>query len=234
MSICGELFINIFGIVIYFGAKYMQPIIHFLLSMVAGLGVGLHLLNKTKKFLLIILLAVFATCIDLDHFLPIYQETGVKVFHNIFVFILLPSALFLIFFVYEKNKGTSIGQRSCISLCVMFLGHMFLDSFHGSTLPFLYPIRPGLFTLGSLGFTVDSSFLSLTSEQVILIIWGGIIFCSNLVETVIFNDIEGREYQAIRSNQKKNTKTHPIAVLSGGFSLIKINILNRFWNNVKS
>ncbi len=170
----------------------MQPIEHFFLSLIAGLGVGLHLDNKTRKYLLLILLAFAAASIDLDHILPIYHETGLKIFHNFFVFLVLPFSLFLVFYVYERGKSSTLGQRACLVLSVMFIGHMFLDGVSG-TMPFFYPIRSEMFTMNNMGITVDSAFLTLTSLHVILIIWGVVIIGGNLVETLIHNDVEGSE-----------------------------------------
>ena len=170
----------------------MQPIEHFFLSLIAGLGVGLHLDNKTRKYLLLILLAFAAASIDLDHILPIYHETGLKIFHNFFVFLVLPFSLFLVFYVYERGKSSTLGQRTCLVLSVMFIGHMFLDGVSG-TMPFFYPIRSEMFTMNNMGITVDSAFLTLTSLHVILIIWGVVIIGGNLVENLIHNDVEGSE-----------------------------------------
>jgi len=170
----------------------MQPIEHFFLSLIAGLGVGLHLDNKMRKYLLLIFLAFVTASIDLDHILPIYQETGVKIFHNFFVFLLLPFSLFLVFYMYESGKSSTMGQRACLVLSVMFIGHMFLDGVTG-TMPFFYPIQSEMFTMNNIGITVDSSLLTLTSLHVILIIWGVVIIGGNLVENLIYNDVEGNE-----------------------------------------
>lgn len=171
----------------------MQPIIHFLLSIVVGIGVGLHLDSKIKKYSLILLLAFAATCIDLDHLLPIYQETGIKIFHNVFVFVFFPVALLLIFCVYERGNGSTIKQRSCLLLCVMFVGHMFLDAISESGLPIFYPFRSDRFTVCNLGITIHPSIFTLTSEQVILLIWGAIICFANLYETITYNNVERRK-----------------------------------------
>jgi hypothetical protein len=185
----------------------MQPPVHFLLSIVACLGVGLHLDNKLKKYLLIVLVAITATCIDLDHLLPMYHESNIAIFHNIFVFIMLPAVIFWMFFIYEKKKTTSLGQRVSLLLCVSFLGQMFLDCVLGGTLPLFFPLSSGLFTISNVGIATDSAVFSITSDQMILIIWGAIIFGANMLETLIYNDIEGSEYiQNIRYDNKKKRK----------------------------
>ncbi len=170
----------------------MQPFEHFFLSLIAGLGMGLHLDNKTRKYILLILLAFAAACVDLDHILPMYQDTGVKIFHNFFVFLLLPFSLFLVFYIYERGKSSTTGQRACLVLSVMFIGHMFLDGVSG-TMPFFYPIRSEMFTMSNIDITVDSGLLTLTSLHVTMVIWGVVIIAGNLVESLIFNDVEGHE-----------------------------------------
>ena len=58
----------------------MQPIAHFLLSIVAGLGVGLHLDSRRQKAYLIFFLALITCAIDIDHLLPGYNESGIAIF----------------------------------------------------------------------------------------------------------------------------------------------------------
>jgi hypothetical protein len=204
-SIGGGLFIYISGKSIDSGVEEMQPIVHFLLSLVAGLGVGLHLENKAKKYLLISLLALSTACIDLDHILPIYQETGVKIFHNFFVFVLIPSALFFTFYVKENKKSSTIGQRACMLLSVMFLGHMFLDGASG-TMPFFYPFRSEMFTMSNIGITIEPTLFTLTSLQVVLILWGAVIIGANLLENIIYRDVEGSELFDLDLNNKPQNK----------------------------
>lgn len=167
----------------------MQPIVHFLSSVVAGLCVGLHLKNKIKKCFLILILALITTCIDLDHLLPIYEESGIKILHNMFVLIFFPVGLFLIFYIYEQGKGTSIKQRSCLLLCITFSGHFFLDAISDG-LPVYYPLSSESFTVGNIGISIHPIIFTLTSEQVIIIIWGIIIGLANFYETLTYNEIE--------------------------------------------
>jgi hypothetical protein len=183
----------------------MQTIIHFLLSIVAGLGVGLHLENKVKKYILISLLALSTACIDLDHILPMYSQNGVKIFHNFFVFLLIPAILFFAFYFYENKKGSSIGQRACLVLSVMFVGHMFLDGVSG-TMPFFFPVNSKMFTISNIGFTINPTFFTLTSLHVILIVWGIAIIGANFLETLIYNDVEGSETLIPDLSQKTRIK----------------------------
>jgi membrane-bound metal-dependent hydrolase YbcI (DUF457 family) len=177
----------------------MQPIEHFLLSLIAGIGVGLHLDNIKKKYLIIFILACIATAIDLDHLLPMYTQGGIKAFHNIFLLIFFPVVLFIGASVYESRKGGSIYQRNMLILAVLFVGHMLQDSMTGN-IPLFYPISKGQYTVISLGFTVDSVLFSLTTQQSLLLIWGGIIAFANLVETVIYRCEEGKE-ERIKSSK---------------------------------
>jgi len=177
----------------------MQPIVHFISSIVAGLCVGLHLENKIKKYFLILLLAFTTTCIDLDHLLPIYEESGIKILHNMFVLIFFPVGLFLIFNIYEQGKGTSIKQRSCLLLCIMFSGHFFLDAISDG-LPVYYPLYSESFTVGNIGISIDPILFTLTSEQVIIILWGIIIGLANLYETLTYNEIEMKKTFKLKLN----------------------------------
>ncbi len=209
----------------------MQPIVHLLLSIVAGLGVGLHLENKKRKYLLISLLALAATGIDLDHFLPIYQQNEIAIFHNVFVFLLLPAALFWIFFVYERRIQKSIGQRACLLLCVMFLGHMFLDCIYGGTMRFLYPFKYEMFTIATVGISLDPVYFSLTADQVILIVWGGIVVCANIVETLIFKDVEEKERFELDSmkniRNENGAKSNLPVIISGSLLALKLHFVKR-------
>ncbi|UCG70882.1 MAG: hypothetical protein JSV09_07765 [Thermoplasmata archaeon] len=208
----------------------MQPIVHFLLSMVAGLGVGLHLENKNRKYLLIFLLAFAATCIDLDHLLPMYKENGIKVLHNFFVFIMLPSILFLVFYLYESENKSSRGQRACLLLSVMFLGHMFQDGISG-TMPFFYPLRSEIFTMSSISITLDPTLFTLTSGQVIIIIWGAVILGANILETLIYNDVEGNKMYHLgldRPKARNNKRRSRVFMGIGGIVFIKLHNFLRY------
>ncbi len=201
----------------------MQSIVHFLLSIVAGLAIAPHIENRTKKYSLIFLLALATTSIDLDHFLPFYQETGIKIFHNVFVFVVFPIALFLAFCLYERKKGSSIMQRVSLLLCIMFVGHMFLDAISAGGLPLFYPLSSFKFTIGEMAVASDSPVFSLTSAQVLMLIWGAMIFGANIAETLIYNDVEGHgSYDSwLKSPWKyiKSKKTHLPSFNSGMLSL---------------
>ena len=200
----------------------MQPIAHFLLSIVAGYGVGLHLDNKRHKALMIILFALATCAIDLDHLLPVYNETGIAIFHNAFVFVLFPALLYLTFFIMEREKSTSIKQRSCLILVVMFLGAMFTDGISESGMPLFYPLRTEMYTFINMETTVDPTIFSLSSAQVILIIWGAAIAGANLLETLIYNDVEGKD--SLNSGSKTSQTTYKrrswLPVIIGGIPVI--------------
>ena len=170
----------------------MQPFIHFLISIVAGLGVGLHLEDKKKKYILLCAMAVATAGIDLDHILPIYETVGVKIFHNVFVFVVLPVSLFLLFMVLDKKRESTIRQRAMLGLCVMFAGHMFTDAIT-SGVPLYYPFTSARFTLMDMGVVVDAQIFTLTSWQMIMIFWAVMIMAANLVETMIHKEVEGKE-----------------------------------------
>ena len=203
----------------------MQPIIHFLLSILAGIGVGLHLESKIKKALLILFLALATTSIDLDHLLPIYQESGIKILHNMFVFVVIPVALFLIFYVYEHGKGSTIKQRTCLLLCVMFVGHMFTDSISDG-LPIYYPFQSDTFMVGNIGITIIPDIFSLTSEQMIMIVWATIICWANLLETLTYREVECRKpfklgLSDIRTYSKRMRSWFPAIITSLSFRKVQ-------------
>lgn len=205
----------------------MVPIIHFLLSILAGLGVGLHLENKIKKYSLILLLALAATSIDLDHLLPIYHESGIKIFHNFFVFIAFPVTLLLTFYIYEHRKGSTIKQRTCLLLCVMFAGHMFLDSISGDGLPLFYPFRSEMFMTRNIGITIHPTLITLTSDQVIMIFWAVIICLVNLYETLTYNEVECKKPFVLKLRwfrTKNKAKKSWLPTVIGGLSFRKMQI----------
>ncbi len=190
----------------------MQPIAHFLLSVIAGIGVGLHLKGKVKKYFVILTLALLTTAIDLDHLLPIYTQSGIKAFHNIFVFVFFPVAVFMGSVIYERNKLTTSYQRISILLAVMFVGHMVQDGTTG-TLPLFYPMQEDRYIVAAIGFTVDPVLFSFTSQQSLLLIWGGIIAFANIVETVIFNSVEGKEEEKeLEKSYRKYNLKQPSAI----------------------
>lgn len=171
----------------------MQSIVHFLMSIVAGLCIGIHIESKLKKGSVILLLSIAATSIDLDHLFPIYHQTGMKVLHNFFVFIIFPVIIFFIFCIYEKGKKSSIGQRVCMLLCINFVGHMFLDSITETGMPLFYPFGSDSYSLRNMQIAIDSPVFSLSSQHIILIFWGVIICLANILETLTYNEVEKGE-----------------------------------------
>jgi hypothetical protein len=208
----------------------MQPIVHFLLSIVAGLGIGLHLDNKKDKVMLIFLLALITCAIDADHLLPGYSETGLAIFHNIFVFILLPAELFLVFFILERQKSTSIKQRSALILSVMFMGAMLTDGISESGMPLFYPLRTEMFGFINMRTELDATVFSLTSGQVILILWGCVIAGANLLETLIFNDVEGRSTY-LKKSKAKHARKSWLPVIISGIPIIGLANFNKSYNS---
>jgi hypothetical protein len=200
----------------------MQPIVHFLLSIVAGLGVGLHLESRRQKAYLIIFLALITCAIDLDHLLPGYHESGIAIFHNVFVFILIPAFLYFSFSIMERGKSTSLRQRSALLLVVMFIGAMFTDGISESGMPLFYPLRLEMYTFINMGATVDPTVFALSSSQIILIMWGAAIAGANLLETLIYNEVEGRAPQRSGSEKKEigHKRRSWLPVIIGGFPLI--------------
>jgi hypothetical protein len=198
----------------------MQPIVHFLLSIVAGLGVGLHLDNRRQKALIIFILALATCAIDLDHLLPGYHENGIAIFHNVFVFILLPAELFLLFFIFERQKSTTIGQRSSLIMSVMFLGAMLTDGISETGMPLFYPLRTEMYGFINMQTSMDPTVFSLTSGQVILIFWGMIIVGANLLESLIYKDVEGRNIP-IKEPKQSSPRRSWLPVIMGGMSIIR-------------
>jgi hypothetical protein len=213
----------------------MQPIAHLLLSIVAGLGVGLHLDNRRQKAFIIIFLAIITCAIDIDHLLPGYNETGIAIFHNVFVFILIPAFLYFTFFILERQKSTSLKQRSCLILVVMFLGAMFTDGITDSGMPLFYPIRSEMFGFINMETTLDATLFSLSSAHVILIIWGIAIAGANLLESLIYNDVEGQNIQSPQSKVGKTASKRKswLPVIIGGFPLIGFSSSNDLKMNEK-
>lgn len=166
----------------------MTPIIHFLASIVAGIGIGLH---YKRKYSLILLLAFIALFPDLDHFIPTMGQ-GIKAFHNVYVFFTLPLIIFLICYLYEltRKEGSTKYQRIGLVFFVMLVGHMFLDGIEGGAMTLYFPLSTEQFVLSDISFSPHPYF-ALSSAQTLLIIWGAIILATNLIETRIYNRHEG-------------------------------------------
>ncbi len=200
----------------------MQPIAHFLLSIVAGLVVGLHLDSRRQKACIIVLLALVTCAIDIDHLLPGYNESGIAIFHNVFVFVLVPASLYFMFSIMERGKSTSIKQRSTLLLVVMFLGAMFTDGISESGMPLFFPLRPEMYTFINMETAVDPTLFALSSSQVILVMWGIAIAGAKLLETLIYNDVEDRCPKIAGSGEKKMDQKRRswLPVIIGGLPLI--------------
>ena len=75
---------------------------------------------------------------------------------------------------------------------------------------------------------MDPAVFSLTSDQMILIIWGVIIFGANILETLIYNDIEKNEYihhtTSDNTAEGKDTKSHLSVIFQAGLYFTRIQL----------
>jgi len=166
----------------------MNPLIHFLASIVVGIGVGLH---HKRKYTIILVLASLCLFVDLDHLIG-GPKADSYMFHNVFVFITLPLTIFLVCYLYEvvKREGSTKYQRISLVFIVMLVGHMFLDGIDGGAMALYYPLSSNQYVLSDISFE-PHPYVSLSSEQTLLLIWGLIILATNLIETRIYKRHEG-------------------------------------------
>lgn len=169
----------------------MVPIVHFVASFLIGIFIGFH---SKHRLVVITCLSSILGLIDLDVFFSLYKTDGIRVFHNVYVFATIPLLAFLIAYVAENLLQTksTFWQRSTLTLFVMMLGHMFLDLADGASLSLQYPLDSTSYVLSEgLGFTVNE-YVSFTPEQSLLFVLIIIITFVHILETAIFNGVEGK------------------------------------------
>lgn len=137
----------------------MSPAVHFTISLLIALCLGI---KTSRKAATVLLLAFIGMAPDLDHFLPTIN--GASLFHNTLFLGVVP--LFLLIFIHlvETNKDgdTSFYQRFLIGVTVILMGHLILDLIDGNVI--------------QLGFFANSVSLSIPDSALLENSTQGVIF----------------------------------------------------------
>lgn len=156
----------------------MDSLFHFILAILAGMAVGLHMKHGFRN---IVFIALIAVLIDVDHFM----FGGRSLFHNIFT-LLIPIGLFLFFYHFEKGKIKY--QSLSLILFAVLVSHFAADLFYGNSLPLLWPFSQTPFALPEwlMVKLVGTPYLIVSKEAIALLLGGGIIMLTHFVEDFIY------------------------------------------------
>jgi len=162
----------------------MDTLFHFVFPLIIILAARPNIKHKITIAIIFALLA--SLFIDLDHFGPLLAR---GTFHNVFVTLLIPAALFVLAMKFEK-KGNNFKNMSLILLLVLF-SHPIADMFTEGGVALFYPITDqrfdftGLSVLspipintGSDAYIVSTAGVGLTIYFLMLL---GIIFVEDFV-----------------------------------------------------
>jgi membrane-bound metal-dependent hydrolase YbcI (DUF457 family) len=181
----------------------MDTLSHFVLSVLAGMAVGLH---RKHKLTYVVLVSFLAVLIDVDHFLvPLGYETYYRSMHNIFVAILLPFLLFLLAAYVERKSARYRLQTFFLLLTIMLTGHLIADMLE-SPVKIFYPVSSMDVSLPNVSFEATESF----SSQVIgprgigMAAYAAIIMAGAIVhDTVYHRKKQGLSYaEALKHTMK--------------------------------
>jgi lysylphosphatidylglycerol synthetase-like protein (DUF2156 family) len=159
----------------------VDSLFHFVFAFIAGMAVNVKLRHKAGW---VALVALAAVAIDIDHLMFAYQ----RAFHNVFVVVLLPLALFYVAYKYERDKEQITYQSLSLLLLVMLVGHVVADFVAGGPIKLLYPLSsvdvalPGWWELT----VIRESWHIVAPEGVALALYGLVIGAAYYAEEFIY------------------------------------------------
>ena len=164
----------------------MDPLFHFIFSVVVAFALGLH--RKHKAFF-VIGVAVAASLIDLDHLISIFYNPVNSIyfapFHNLFFVILFPLILFLISFYKEKGTSSIKWQSFSLILFVLLFGHLLADSFDHPVF-LLFPFSSESFFFPNTALVFSHIYPLITSFGLMSLIYFIVISLVLFVEDFIY------------------------------------------------
>lgn len=158
----------------------MDSLFHFMLAIIAGMAVGLH---KKHSLRTIILIALIAVLIDVDHFIL----GGRSIFHNIWFIFVLPVALFFYFFKHEK-KSIKRQSYSLILLAVL-ASHLVADLFTEGAVMLFWPLSMTAYAIPAWVITklpISPYYTIISKEGIALTLGASIILLTHFTEDFIF------------------------------------------------
>jgi len=129
----------------------MDSLFHFIFPIIAALAARLHIKHPVRN---ILIAAVLAVVVDIDHFIGIPRATTT----NIFVLVIVP----LIFVIHTFSRKNNYNTKGLSILILIFLSsHLFLDMFSGGVALF-YPLSLEYY---SIEFNVPISWSSWQGQE---------------------------------------------------------------------
>ncbi|MGB9635806.1 MAG: helix-turn-helix domain-containing protein [Thermoplasmata archaeon] len=133
--------------------------------------------------------------IDSDHLISIYFG-NVNIFHNMFVFVIIPLAIYGIAFAYGALKRNPIFPVIALMIFAITLSHMYLDVAAGTPILLQYPFSTNKFIFNP-SLSVNSGYVVIRTQEMALLLLGIIAFAFNRVAAYHYShawtDEEGRK-----------------------------------------
>ncbi len=156
----------------------MHPVIHVAVSLLIGIGIGLH---SKRKYLIVLVGAVGVNgIIDLDY---VFVELGLmelRYFHTGIGMLYIPILILIGAHLYERNKKTSIITRMSILVLLVALSHLIMDTFTGEPPVMLY------YPISLQDYTFDPELFPYA-----IVFFIGLVAAGNVIESYLYNSNEG-------------------------------------------
>ncbi|MCX8173867.1 MAG: winged helix-turn-helix domain-containing protein [Thermoplasmata archaeon] len=141
---------------------------HILISFILALIVNVKL--RHKYWVYITAAIGINGLIDADHLISSFFG-DVNIFHNMFVFVLIPLVVYGLAFLYGQKEGRGIYPAAALMLFTITLSHMYLDVAAGTPIFLQYPLSTTKFIFNP-SITMNSGFVVLRTQETALIILG--------------------------------------------------------------
>lgn len=167
---------------------------HILISFILSIIINVKL--KHKYWLYIAAAIGINGFIDADHFISsLFGD--VSIFHNMFVFVLLPLVLYAVAFVYGRKRRTGVYPSIALLMFAITLSHMYLDVAGGTPIFLEYPLSTTKFIFNP-SLSVNSGFVVIRNQETALILLGLLALAFNRVAA----------YHMHTSTEEQSQSTH--------------------------
>lgn len=150
---------------------------HILISFILALIVNVRLRHKYWLYLMAAIAINFF--IDGDHFLaPFFNNVGI--FHNMFVFVIIPLAIYGIAFIYGQKKRKGVYPAIALMFFAITLSHLFIDAADGSPIFLQFPLSTTKFIFNP-AISIKTSFFALRTQECALLLLGILALAFNRI-----------------------------------------------------
>lgn len=158
----------------------MHPAVHVLISLMIGLGIGLH--HRYRYAIIMVTAFLVNGIIDMDYILFFRGLFTQRYFHTGIFLLYIPALILVGAYLYERDTDRSIMTRISLLVLLISASHLLLDTFSPEDTVYLY--YPFSMTV----YRLDQSLIPF-----IAVIFTAVVLLVNRIETYLFDSNENKK-----------------------------------------